>query len=327
MNKAKLVVSLDFELHWGGFEKWDPDLLHRYFVNTRDIVIPGILELFDKYEIHATWATVGLLFHSNKSDLESNLPKLRPTYQAAELSAYNYMDRNPLGESESKDLLHYGASLIKLITTYPHQEIGTHTFSHYFCNEPGQTLEQFNADLESARKSASSLGVNLESLVFPRNQFNSDYLKICADQGIRVVRTNPKDWFWDIQSTERESYWLRLNRGLDAYISIGKKNSYKVDEFLKTQGVLQLPASRLLRPWSPKFPLLNSLRISRIISEMRLSALNGEIYHLWWHPHNFGKYPTQNLRDLEKILLNYSKLRSSLAMTSMNFSEITQKYF
>ena len=36
-----------------------------------------------------------------------------------------------VGENEQDDLLHFGKSLIEKIKRTPHQEIGSHTFSHF----------------------------------------------------------------------------------------------------------------------------------------------------------------------------------------------------
>ena len=73
MKKGKFVISLDFELHWGNPEKWDLNERKDCLNETRKS-IPMVLDLFKKYEIHATWATVGILFAKNKSQLLKNLP-------------------------------------------------------------------------------------------------------------------------------------------------------------------------------------------------------------------------------------------------------------
>jgi hypothetical protein len=40
---------------------------------------------------------------------------------------------------------------------------------------------------------ASDMKLELKSLVFPRNQYNSDYLKTCEELGINTIRTNPSN--------------------------------------------------------------------------------------------------------------------------------------
>lgn len=337
MSKGIFTISLDFELHWGGFEKWlladsyqamlapkGQPTYNQYFLNTRQI-IPQMLELFRAHEVHVTWATVGMLFHQNKKELLDNSPVLRPSYSESQLSAYRYIEKHGIGENEEQDPFHFAPSLIKQIHQTPHQELGTHTFAHYYCNEAGQTLDQFREDIKAAQRVAHTFGVQLKSLVFPRNQFNDQYLKVCYEEGITSVRSNPLDWFWNIESTQSESIWKRLNRGLDAYFPIGKKNTYGLNTLINKKGFpVCLPASRLLRPYNPKEYLLNDFKINRIKGEMSRAAEAGEVYHLWWHPHNFGGYPEQSLKGLKSILNHYSLLNDQGKLISRNMSEIAQ---
>jgi peptidoglycan/xylan/chitin deacetylase (PgdA/CDA1 family) len=343
------TISLDFELHWGGFEKWPlrvtnskskvpvvsnrasanlkPEIrnYNEYFLNTRN-VIPKMLTLFEKYNVHVTWATVGMLMHESKKELLDHAPAIRPTYETENLSAYHYIDQVGIGASEEDDPFHFASSLVKQIINTPHQELGTHTFSHFYCNEAGQTVDQFRADLQAAQRAAAKFNQRLTSLVFPRNQFNDAYLKVCYEEGITSVRSNPLDWFWKINSTQDEGMWKRLNRGMDAYLPIGTKNTYSLNAInVRESFPVCLPASRLLRPYNPKEFLLNEFKVQRIKNEMSRAAKNGEVYHLWWHPHNFGNYPEQSLKALEKILRHYSECRSKWNMQSMNMGEITNQ--
>lgn len=323
MRPGTFIISLDFELHWGGFEKWPLENYKTYFLNTRK-VIPEMLSLFSKHEVHVTWATVGMLFHESKTQLLANSPAHKPEYQAKELSAYHFIERNGIGNDEKSDPFHFAPSLIRQIIVTPFQEIGTHTFAHYYCNEAGQTIEQFQDDLRAAKRVASEYGVELGSLVFPRNQFNDQYLKVCADEGITSVRSNPPDWFWNIESTQSESVWKRLNRGLDAYFPIGKKNTYPLESIPVKKGYpLCIPASRLLRPYNPRETFLNDFKITRIRNEMTHAAQRGEVYHLWWHPHNFGNYPFQSMDGLQRILEHYASCRDKWQMRSCTMNELT----
>jgi len=317
------VTSLDLELHWGGTEKWPLDQNREYLLNARR-VIPKLLQLFADYQIHATWATVGLLFHQDRETLLTHLPSSLPSYHNKRVSPYEYISSAGIGRNEDEDPFHYGASLIQNILATPHQEVGSHTFSHYYCNEPGQTVGQFRDDLKAAQKAARLFGIALRSLVFPRNQLNQEYLSVCWEEGFTVVRSNPKDWFWKI-GTHRESKWKRLNRGLDAYFPVGEKTSYSIAELGGLPNTsLCLPASRLLRACSRKEFLLQKLKLMRIIREMKEAAEQGKIYHLWWHPASFANEMDQNLAALERILLAYQTFRERLNMQSKSMKEMEE---
>ena len=54
------TISLDFELFWGVLD------IHSFFIYGSQVLggraaIPHILNLFQRFDIHATWAIVGFL--------------------------------------------------------------------------------------------------------------------------------------------------------------------------------------------------------------------------------------------------------------------------
>ena len=87
-QKGIFVISLDFELYWGVSESRKLNDYKENLINVPN-VIKELLALFKQYEIHATWATVGFLFHKNKEEMGSLVePKDRPNYSNANLSNY-----------------------------------------------------------------------------------------------------------------------------------------------------------------------------------------------------------------------------------------------
>ena len=55
---GNLIVSLDFELFWGMLDCCSLEAYQDHVLGGRK-AIPQLLELFQKYHIHATWAAVG----------------------------------------------------------------------------------------------------------------------------------------------------------------------------------------------------------------------------------------------------------------------------
>ena len=310
-----LVISLDFELLWGVFDKIEYKEKEIYFKNTRK-VIPEILDMFSEFKIHSTWATVGMLFNKNWEEWRNNKPEILPNYKNTDLSAYDY---GKALNSPETEFFCFAKDLIQKIQNTPDQEIGTHTYSHYYCLEEGQTLVSFKADLEKSIKLAKQMGIELKSLVFPRNQFNEDYLKVCYDLGIENVRSNPTDWYW--KDTQNDSLKNKIFRTGDAYLGVNNK-SYKLTDLKFENGKpLSQKASRLLRPYtSNKF--LNDLKLKRIKSEMTAAAKNNEVYHLWWHPHNFGNNPAENIADLKEILNHYLACNEKYGFQSVTMKEV-----
>src|SRR5947208_8026485 len=144
------------------------------------------------------------------------MPQRLPAYEDPRLSPYP--DIQAVGVDERADPLHFAPSLIREIAATDGQEVATHTFSHFYCLEPGQTVDDFEADLRAAVDVARSADVELRSIVFPRNQVNSDYLPVCAALGLIAYRGNQRAWMHGARSAGSETPARRSVRLLDAYL-------------------------------------------------------------------------------------------------------------
>jgi hypothetical protein len=97
-------------------------------------------------------------------------------------------------------------------------------------------------------------------------------------------------------------------------------NSYPLE--YKEAELMNIPASRFLRPYSRRLVFLEGLRFRRIKKEMEYAARHDEVYHLWWHPHNFGANINENFAFLERILKTYQELHERFGMRSMTMFEL-----
>lgn len=70
---------------------------------------------------------------------------------------------------------------------------------------------------------------------------------------------------------------------------------------------------------------MNSMRLTRILEEMNMAAKLGEIYHLWWHPHNFGNDPDRSLRELDTLIDQYLRLKEKFGMDSLHMKGLGEK--
>jgi peptidoglycan/xylan/chitin deacetylase (PgdA/CDA1 family) len=314
-----LVVSVDFELRWGVRDHCPSGSPYeRNLLGAREVV-PRTLELFEEFDVGATWATVGFLFARSRSEFDAFRPQLLPTYNNTALNPY----LQPLGPDEEADPLHYAGSLVELIRSTRRQELATHTYSHYFCNEPGQTAEQFDADLRAAQAIAAVSGARLRSIVFPRNQHNPEYDRILIANGITAFRGNPDNWMWRFgDARDSGAMFKRLGRLADAYQGLGGDGSIDWSEVLKPGGLADVRASFLVRPYTPRTPHLEWLRLRRLSSAIESTARRGRIVHLWWHPHNFGAHPRENLGFLRELLQEFARCRGLYGMQSLTMSEV-----
>jgi len=319
--KGKFVISLDFELYWGVRDKrkladYKPNILGVWDV------VPKMLELYKKHNVKATFATVGFLYAKNKKELEKFLPAQKPSYLDTNLSPYDYLSTLPDTDTETELQCFFAPQLIAQIQEDGNHEIASHTFSHYYCLEDGQKIEEFKQDTEANKKIAKNSGIQTKSIVFPRNQKNAAYLEICAQNNITSYRGNEKKWFYREQKGEDEKPIKRIFRLLDTYLNLSGHNCYTLEE-VKNETPYNIPSSRFLRPYTSKLKFAENLRLKRITSSMTYAAKNNLIYHLWWHPHNFGVNQKENFLFLSKILAHYSYLENKYGFQSMTMNEIS----
>lgn len=316
---GSFVISLDFELMWGVRD-------HRSVKNYGDAVlggrraIPEILSKFKDADIRATWATVGLLFAKSRDEMLEYSPVCRPRYINTTLSPYTAIEEGLIGNNEADDPFHFGASLISQINATPGQEISTHTFSHYYCMESGACLASFDADLESAIRIAANSGVEIGSAVFPRNQASKEFIGHLNKRGITVYRGDANGCLYQSRSGKETNTLFRLARFIDGALPLGAK---QVVYPSRHHSVLNVPASRFLRPWSKKMMPYQALHIRRVKAEMSLAARTGGCYHLWMHPHNFGRNLEQNLAQLDEIIIHFKRCRDDFGMVSKNMFDFT----
>ena len=351
---GSFTISLDFELYWG---MRDVVSLERYKEHLLGVwqAVPAMLVLFEKYGIHTTWATVGFLWHENVASLKAAYPDRLPEYEDKHLSPYVYLashekegwatpkgihfdkasgsiggeggakapDSSVSVSSETFNKMHFAKELIEKIKATSHQEIATHTYSHYYTREPRIVPEAFDADLRQAVKIAEEDGVMVSSLVFPRNQIDIQSLEALKKNGIGVYRGNPEHWAYREGETGK-TFWQRVYRFADIYMNLSGAHTTLPRK--DAAGLVETKSSMFLRPYSQRFAMLENLKLKRVKNAMQEAAQKGENFHLWWHPHNFGVHLEENLANLEAILRHYHELNKEYGMLSLTMQELGEQY-
>lgn len=307
---GKFIISLDLELFWGVLDHAQLDGYGKNVLAVHSL-FPQLLELFKEYDIHVTVAYVGMMGMHDKKELLKNIPSVKPRYLKKQFSPYrdNF-------DYISDDRYFFAPQLIDELKKYPNIEIASHTFSHYYCMEEGQNTESFEADLCYAVKQAEENDIRFASIVFPRNQVTNEYLPILNKYGIFAYRGNPSKFF-----EQKGGMCQRILRFLDTYVNVTGYNTYTF-KYKNDSCPINIPASRFLRPYSRKMAFLDFLKLERIKQSMTYAARNGEMYHLWWHPHNFGNAPERNMVFLMKIFNHYKYLKSKYTFQSMTMHEL-----
>ena len=315
------IISLDFELAWG-MEASKAYGSYRANILGARKAIPRILALSEKNNVQCTWATVGLLFFDDKDEMIAHIPEHKPRYASADL--FNYRKIRAVGRNEKADPLHFGLSLLKQIKACPGQEIAGHTFSHYYCLEDGDDPVAFREDLAAAARAAERIGIRLQSLVFPYNQVREDYLPICRAAGYRAYRGTQDLASYRNPSHSSQTIWTRLARAVDSYCPLLKPRG--TDRPVAADQIVNVRASRFLRPAMSSHPTFNHLQLKRIKDEMTAAAKANGMFHLWWHPHNFGRDTDLNLRLLQSIFDHNHRLSSEHGMVSATMRGVADAF-
>lgn len=313
---GNLVISLDFELFWGVLDAFTLDSFKRDMDGARE-GIPMLLELFEKYGIHATWGAVGFLFAEDEDKLKGYIPEVLPKYKVNK-SHYDYIESGSITDENS--IYHFAPDLIEKILETPNQELASHTFSHYHGSDEGRCGESFEADIVAAKRIAKDkFGIVPHSLIFPRNQYDETSVRILKEQGFIAYRGRPKSSAYDGRALVR-----RMLRLIDTYIPICGKKYYDRSGCLK-DGIANIKASVFLRKYSRRLRLLEPLKMKSIKSQMKKAAIKGKIFHIWWHPHNMGGNLTMFLRQTEEILMYYKELHEKYGFESMSMGELAKE--
>ncbi len=322
MKKGYFVVSLDYELMWGVRDSQTKESYGQNILGVKP-AINEMLNSFKCYHINATFAIVGLLFHETKEEMVNNIPNLVPSYKNKKLSPYPTI-QTEIGNNEQDDPYYFGSSSIDEIRQYSNHEIATHTYCHYYCMEEGQNKEQFEQDFKKAIEVGLEKKISIKSIVFPRNQTNIEYLEICKKYGIDCYRGNEKGFIYRSRRYDQETKLIRILRLIDSYFNLTGYHCYDTNEIKKAYP-FNIPSSRFLRPYSSKLFFLEKLKLMRIKKAMTYAAKNNLVYHLWWHPHNFGVNLEQNIAMLNDILCHYKNLNDKYNFESITMSDLSNE--
>lgn len=303
-NYPTVVISMDFEMRWGVHDVYglNFDGYRKNLENCRDVVT-ATLQLLTERDLHATWATVGALGMDDWNDYFSFAPP-PPSYAEPRFAVrHEYADMDPEGT------LHFAPDLIRNIVKSEGQELGSHSFSHLYFQEPGIIIEDFLLDMFAVEKLwAERFGVTPVSLVFPRNQ--GAFLEQLDLTSIKISRGNESAWFYDCNTQSNNSLYPRLLRLADSVNPWTNRVSRLENKILR--------ASMFIRFALPE-PLWR-LQIIRLKKE--LSNLSpGDISHLWWHPHNLGFDLKTGLCRLNEVLDVVAEACNYNSVVSMNMRD------
>lgn len=301
LPRGVFIISLDFELIWGTADLFGPKQFWKACESERKL-IQRLLNLFEKYNISATWCTLGHLF-LDSCRLENGIKHpdiIRPHHPWCQ---GDWFQHDPCGDEKTAPLF-YARSLIKqILECRIPQEIGSHSFSHVIFGDPGCTPETANSELGACVKVARELGVVLRSFAFPRNSVG--HLETLRRHGFRCFRGQDPNWYeylsWPI-------ILKRLAHLADVLFSVEPP---VVLPELTTEGLWNIPGSMILFPMHGirRYLPMRS-RVLRAIKGLDAAVKKRRIFHLWFHPTNLADSTEEMFRGLEQIIQHAECLRN-----------------
>ncbi len=279
------LFSLDTELGWGYFDMDDL----RSWKFSRDgsrerKSIELLLDIFDEFNIIATWALVGHLFFE-KCEQCDICPILdwRGKYRVFEDI---YKTNAPLW---------YGADIAEMLHTRGTQhEIAFHGYTHQVFDENTMSYVDAEIQIREGLRMAGRAGVTPHAVCFPRNKIG--YLNTFQENGFTCYRGDePVPWAHNLRLIGRAI------KTVDHIFSMSTPFVYEPNE-VESSGLVNLPSSQCFFGFSWKTERildslnLHKLRIRRMIRGVKKAAEERKVFHVWAHPCDF-----KTAKDVEKL--------------------------
>ncbi len=117
---------------------------------------------------------------------------------------------------------------------------------------------------------------------------------------------------------------MRAGRLLDNYLELSGPSVTPWREIVEEGGLSTVPANMFLRPCSEGLVSLENIRTQRLTRAIEAAARQKGVFHLWWHPHNFGVRTEQNLAKLREICQAFARMRDQFGMRSLTMCETAE---
>ncbi|MBI5251476.1 MAG: polysaccharide deacetylase family protein [Desulfomonile tiedjei] len=316
-DRAIFVVSVDTELAWGSFDHGGLENYVGHYAQEREI-IRKLLDLFGCYDISATWAVVGHLFLERcaREGPDSHNHVLQPEYS---WYPQGWLSHDPFSNAESEPFFYAPDIVDAIVASRQTNEIASHTFTHAILGDPECAREVARSQLAECRVLAKQKGLDLFSVVFPRNSVG--HLDVLCEEGFLCFRGVERNWYHGLGLSRRLN---KLCHFIDRFLAICPPVYDEVDCYACESGsqwLVDLPASMFYVPFGGLWSLVNiSARVRQARKGLSEAVRKKAVFHLWFHPVNLASSPLL-LGGLEEIFFLVNDQIKQGNMTSMTMSQ------
>lgn len=284
---GSLVFSVDAELAWGLHDLHPlTEKEHQRCRQARARWLT-LLELFETYDIPATWAIVGHLLTDDEQYREQH-PLSETWFETAVSGIENQPDQ------------WLARDLIEAVQTSPvEHELGSHSFSHVIFSDVSPDIAE--AECRLAREVGRNHEIDFTSFVFPRNEIA--HREVLAESGFQCYRGTQPNEFLSIPGFR--------GLGLLAGSVLGRVAPPTVTPSVDEFGLVTIPASVFMggfrgQPWTGLASLNGDPAVKLIRRGIDRASENGEMFHLWLHPHDLT-----NSRYIDRVrkILSYVSMK------------------
>ncbi|MEZ5787183.1 MAG: polysaccharide deacetylase family protein [Xanthobacteraceae bacterium] len=264
MAKGTLTISIDLELAWGVWDRVTPEALH-FAENAERPICAALIDLFDRYDVPVTWATVAAL-----------------------------LDPKSAEERPGPASCWYAPDVIEQIQrASARHEIGSHGGRHI--DLAAAAAPEADADLHFAGELHRRHGLPFRSFVFPRNRIGN--LAAVARAGLQVFRGRDVGW---TNAAGRGGRWAAKAANLaDKALPIAPCAVAPQRE----AALINLPGSMLLIGRNgPRRFVLPTVTRAKLAMGLDRAIRDGATFHLWFHPSNFYYRRNEQLDTLAHFL-------------------------
>lgn len=297
------VISLDFELAWGTRGRPAAKNVGPYLAGTREAV-RKLLDLFEEFDVSATWATVGGLLMAQPG-----------AQRRHRMIAGSRFEDIPPGDHLSAPDWYAEDILDQILNCSVPQELGCHTLTHIYVNQKPAGRQELADELDLFLELFEDLKLpRPRSFVYPKAY--QAHFDLLAERDFYAYR-GPEDRWYEHLPGRIPAAGFRIADSIAGITPQVRRCEYY------SHNLWMVPASQFYSPFmgAGRYVPLTS-RVRTAIAGLNHAARHGGVYHLWTHPFNLGLHIDELLGGLRQVFNHAGCLRREGGLQTASMGQL-----